>query len=171
MKLIKFYAQCISLFSLFLLFSCGDDIELKPSHDDPDPVSTIVVAYLLNNKGEDLLDETVKGYIDAKEIRLYDIINGEEVLHYSTDTGSETYGIYYSPILIKNNLRYIYIELGEKYKTKDGKYENIIRWDENRSDKIKIERKGRFIRKIWVNGELALKNDVPNIFPEIQFVF
>lgn len=167
MKLIKFYAQCISLFSLFLLFSCEDDIE-----NGSNLFSTTVIAHLTNDKGDNLLaNKGVEGYIDANQIRVYDIIDGKEVIHYYKNNDEDFYGFYFIPdSFYYFNAPSLLLELGQAKNSNDGKYENLIRWDERRSDKVNIERKGRFIRKIWINNKLVYQSKDPNVSAEITFV-
>lgn len=126
---------------------------------------------MVNKKGENLLETGTEGSIDVEKIVLYDIIGNDMVRHHKVENDWDFYGVFLVRDSTDSGKSYLFVELGEARNSKDGKYENIIQWDENRSDKIRIERKGRFIRKIWVNGRLASKNNIPNNTIDIRFVY
>lgn len=111
-----------------LLLSCDDEKDCCSQIPGND---TLYEFSIINNNGEDLLDENTQDTYNTNSIRLYDIINGEEKLIYFQN-GDYPYG--YS--IIKRDILYL-IRLG--FNESNLKVSGIVEWNPNKRDTISLE--------------------------------
>ena len=64
------------LLLMISFFSCNSNDENQPSATN---IDAVVRFYVLNNQGDDLLNPNNQNSIDTDNLKIYEIINGEEV--------------------------------------------------------------------------------------------
>ena len=122
--------MAILFFTIFILQSCSDEKDCCSQISGND---VLFEFSIVNQNGEDLLDSNIQGSYNTNTIKLYDIINDDEVLINNSDSDTPNGYI----IFKKDDLNLIrtYFDVKSNLLTHKG----IIEWSPNNRDTISLE--------------------------------
>lgn len=113
------------LMIVFLSLSCSDEQDCCSQND------TLFEFSVVNQSGEDLLDENTLNSLNTNNIKLFNLINGEEILVNNPNSDSPDGYI----IFERDGMNLIRTFFDESSLTVNG----IIEWDLNKRDLITLE--------------------------------
>lgn len=137
------------LLLMISFFSCNSNDENQPSATN---IDAVVRFYVLNNQGDDLLNPNNQNSIDTDNLKIYEIINGEEV-EVNNPNMDAPKGFWISPPEGKFDKYRLSLTLNilEDSNTTI----TLLKWSESDLDSFKAElEKGEdyiICKKIWVN--------------------
>ena len=148
---------------LMLLSSCNSDNNMQETNIEAD-----IGFYLLDSNGNDLLNPNNPNGIDLDIVRVYEIINGEEVEINNPNLDGPHGFVLLEPEGIYDKYR---LSLGLNIKEISNPTTTIVKWNTTDIDIFKSEynRGDNFIicTKIWLNNDIVWKTSDGVRFIEI----
>jgi len=148
---------------LIVLSSCNSDNNMQETN-----IEAGIVFYLLDNNGNDLLDPNNQNNIDLDIVRVYEIINGEEVEINNPNLDGPRGFVLLEPEGIYDKYR---LSLGLNIKEISNPTTTIVKWNTTDIDIFKSEynRGDNFIicTKILLNNEVVWQTENGLRFIEI----
>ena len=137
------------LLPILLIFSCKDDRVCCSSTF----IDILTVFYAQNEQGDDLFDPNNPNYIDINKLRVYDLVNGEEVERYNPGADIPRGFKTYPPGGSYTKYR-MHLFLNEREKS--NRTTTILKWNESDIDIFEAELdrgyNHTYYTKLWVNG-------------------
>lgn len=150
----------ILLCSSFFFFSCKEEI------DGPNrPPELKLSVYLLDKDGNDLLNSETVGAYNADEVRIYYVINGEEVLKANPDgveLGFAEAGVSEE---YPDSIYFLNLEIIDPTAIVDNRITSILKWNNTEADTIVCVTNPDYfdeILKVYVNGEFKWDEYTPS---------
>ena len=134
---------------VLLIFSCKDDRVCCSSTF----IDILTVFYAQNEQGDDLFDPNNPNYIDINKLRVYDLVNGEEVERYNPNLDIPRGFKTYPPEGPYTKYR---MHLFVNEREKSNRTTTILKWNESDIDIFEAELdrgdNHTYYTKLWVNG-------------------
>lgn len=140
--------QLFLLLPILLFFSCKDQNEQSAT-----AINTLVVFYAQNEQGDDLFDPKNPNYIDINKLRVFDLVDGEEVERYNPNLDIPRGFKTYPPEGPYTKYR---MHLFVNEREKSNRTTTILKWNESDIDIFEAELdrgdNHTYYIKLWVNG-------------------
>lgn len=136
---------------LIVLSSCNSDNNMEETN-----IEAGIVFYLLDKNGNDLLDPNNQNSIDLDDLRVYEVVNGEEIEINNPKLDGPRGFVLLEPEGIYDKYR---LALGLNITETSNPTTTIVKWNSEDIDIFKAEynRGNNFVicTKIWLNDEIV----------------
>lgn len=154
------------IFLTIILFSCSHE-----NNKESYIIDAAIDFYVLDSNGNDLLDPSNPDALNLDDVRVFEVVNGEEVEVYNPNYDAPHGFMHLEPegIYDKYMLR-LFLNITEK----SNPTTTIVRWSDTDEDVFKAEiDRGRnhiVCTKIWLNGKFVWPTSYSSGRPFIKIV-